>query len=60
MRTKTEHLTTTQYGNLINKSRQAVLRAIKKTEAGNDKKYLLPKLIDFKKVGRDYILEVAT
>ena len=59
MRTKIEMLTTKEYGKRINKSRQAVLRAIKKTESGNDKMYLLPKLIKFKKLGRDYLLEVA-
>lgn len=54
----TNEMTTEAYGKKIRKSRQAVLDAIKKTEKGNDKRHLLPGVVDFKKLGRDYILRV--
>lgn len=52
---KTQQLTIPQYADKIKKSsRQAVLKAVKKK-----KLHLLPSVVDIKKIGRDYILEVA-
>lgn len=56
----TNILTTTQYAKEIKKcSRQAVVQAIKQYEKNKEKKYLLPSIIGVKKMGRDYLLEVA-
>ena len=42
------------------KSRIAVYKAVKSWEAGNEKKrHLLPNVVSFSKLGRDYILEVS-
>jgi hypothetical protein len=51
-------LTIPQYAKQLNKTRQSVLNAIKKQERGLDKSHLLPRLISFKKLGRDYIVTV--
>ncbi len=52
-------LTIPQYARIINKSRQAVMSAITKEKKGRPKPHLLPNVISYKKIGRDYILEVA-
>ncbi len=52
-------LTIPEYAKKIKKTRQAVLRAIKKEERGRPKPHLLPNVIKHEKRGRDYFLEVA-
>lgn len=56
---KTITLTVPQYAEQLGKKRQAVLRAIKRKEEGQNTSHLLPRLISFKKLGRDYIVEVT-
>jgi len=56
----TKILTVKQYAKQIkDSSRQAVLKAIRDCEKGEDKKHLLPNVIKYEKVGSYYILEVA-
>jgi hypothetical protein len=55
---KTITLTIPQYAEQIGKKRQSVLMNIKRQQNGKDKSHLLPRLISFKKVGRDYLLQV--
>lgn len=56
----TKILTIPEYAKAIKgASRQTVLKAIKDCEKGKDKLHLLPNVIEYKKLGRDYILTVA-
>jgi DNA-binding Lrp family transcriptional regulator len=46
------------YAESLNISRQALLRRLKEWERGKDKAHLLPDVLEFKKVGRDYLLTI--
>lgn len=50
-----ETLTIPKYAEKIGKERTTVFRAVK-----NKKLHLLPGVVDIKKIGRDYLLEVTT
>lgn len=56
----TEILSVSQYAEKKNKTRQAILKAIKVCNINKQKKQrLLPGVADYKKIGNSYILTVA-
>lgn len=54
-----ETMSIRQYAKSQNKSRQAVLKAITDCNEGKKKEHLLPGVLNKKKVGNYYVLEVS-